>query len=115
MAKVKKSNGELANAAAECEARGVSGMSRRQRRRLLAQLTRDLGRAAPTMAVVKSDPMKALLLIGAEFIARYFPDATSVTFHVTKYPPHGQPGPPLYSVMIPLATPAAERVGSGEL
>lgn len=112
MAKAKKTNGEKAMDAAACEARTVARMTRRKRRAELVRLADALLGHFPTMAVVKSDPMKALLLIGAEFVARYFPDATHASLHVTKYPADG-PGAPLYSVLIPLAVPAAEATKGG--
>ncbi|WP_162671735.1 hypothetical protein [Gemmata massiliana] len=85
-------------------AKKTGEMSAAERRARLAYLNKELNKLSPGLDVAESDVFKALLALGAEFIARYFPDASSASFHVTKYAP-GKGGP-VYSVVLPMAVPS---------
>jgi hypothetical protein len=93
--------------AAEKAARGVAGMSAAERRAHLKRITSDLLKVSPSLEVAESDLLKALLLLGAEFVARYYPDATVATFHVMRY--GAAVAPPEYHVMLPMAVPVEAK------
>lgn len=92
----------MTNRRAEKRKAWVEGMTREERTKLLAELTEDLARSAPTIEAVESDPLKLLLVAGAEFIRRYFPEASTASLHIAKRPPAF---PSDWHVHIPCAVP----------
>ena len=101
-----EAEGLAADAAAKSYAEVVAAMPPKERRRFLAEMADFKAKNCPSIAAAKSDLLKLLMVVGAEFVARYYPDATMVSFHVSRY--DAGKGPPEYSVMIPLAVPARE-------
>ena len=71
-----------ANEAAEAKAKRVARMTSVER---LEVITREMAKFAPTLESVESDLLAALQAVGAEFIRRYYPDATTASFSISKY------------------------------
>jgi hypothetical protein len=96
-----------ANRAAKIKAGAVKHMTPDERRKAIERVERELAEYAPSIDAVESDLLRMLLVIGAEFVDRYFPGASSANLTITKYPDNGH-CPPEYSVMIPMSVDRAE-------
>ena len=103
-----------AQAQAEKTAGRIAAMSPAKLRKMIAtSLAIEANRRPPhagTEKATKSDLLALLNAIGAEFVRRYYPDATDASIHVMKYPP--TPDMPIYSVSLPLAVPVAGKGGA---
>ncbi len=86
---------------ADLSAKRVENMTPAERRALLREYDIQTVKTAPTMEAASSDLLALLQAVGAEFLQKYYPDATMATFHATSYDTSGRPD---YSVMIPMAT-----------
>ncbi len=93
--KARKTTGSWANR--------VAAMTPAERRKEIAKHYRLLDQYAPTLKSAKSDLLKLLQVVGAEFVRKYYPDATSASFHISKYTEHGRG--PEYSTMLTMAVP----------
>lgn len=86
------------------KAKKIARMTPAELKQATAEITRVLNDATPGLEVVESDGLRMLMIVGAEFIRRYFPDATQAVFHISKYP-NGLSSPD-FSFMLPMAVPA---------
>lgn len=93
---------------AQARADSVAKMTPKERQETIAAFD-DFGQPIhkPTDDAVAADLLILLNAVGAEFIRRYYPDATNAMFHITKYPEG--PGTPIYSVHLPMAAPTAPK------
>ena len=103
-----------AQARAEKTASRIASMSPAKLRKAIAVALEIRANTRPphagTEKATKSDLLALLNAIGAEFVRRYYPDATTASIHVSKYQP--APGMPEYSVHLPLAVPVAGKGGA---
>lgn len=93
---------QTARAKAKCTALTVAAMPSWERKRLMREMARVLTKAAPTLASATSDLLMLLNLVGAEFVKKYYPDATQALLMVSKYT---ERGPSEYTASIPFAVP----------
>lgn len=98
----KKSTAQKAREKAQASSDRVEAMTEAERRAEIAKCGEMLNRYAPTMESATSDLLAVLQAVGAEFVRRYYPDATNASFHISRY---AENGPTIYSVMLPMSVP----------
>lgn len=84
-------------------ARSVADMTPEERRRELDAMQEEIDQWAPTPESAGSDLLRMLIVVGTEFVRRYYPDAETASFGI-----HGPGRLPGYTAYIPVMRPAAE-------
>lgn len=88
-----------ANKRAEASAKRVADMTEAERRKELAEIDRQLADHAPSLKAARSDLLRMLQVVGAEFVRRYYPDAEHASFYLSRY---HHSGPPQYYISLPI-------------